>query len=107
MCSGVASLSSGFSTTINFDCHLDVMVHACWGMSIGNVAQVSWEMDERERDQAVMIRPKSVLNVVRIWGKFLDVGGEAFGADVFLSLGFWTSGVQLLWTFGDDGIREC
>ena len=84
MCSGVASLSSGFSITIKFDCHLDVMVHAPWGMSIGNVAQVSWEMDdERELDQAVMIRPKSVLYVVRMWGKFLDVAGEAFGADVF------------------------
>ena len=80
------------------------MVHAPWGMSIGNVAQVSWEMDdERELDQAVMIRPKSVLCVVRIWVKFLDVGGEAFGADVFSP---WVPGRRVFNCYGPLEMME-
>lgn len=80
------------------------MVHACWGMSIDNVAQVSWEMDdERERDQAVMIRPKSVLYVVRMWGKFLDVGGESFAADVFSP---WVPGRRVFNCYGPSEMME-
>ena len=75
------------------ECHLEVVVRAPSGMSIGKVTHVRLAMDDqRELNQAVMIRHKSALHVVSIWGNYVGLCSQ----DRFVQVASMSWGVRVI-----------